>query len=1592
MLKARRDSRTFAIITVAALVGGLIVLGPMAGVASAAASTFQVQTTSNTADNNPGDGICDTTASAATTPCTLYAAIQEANAHAGPDNITFALASPYRITLTSVGLPAITSPVVIDGTSQPGFNPGTGVIPRVDGATNTVGCCPNGLTLDPGSDGSTIKGLEIVRMYNIGITVNSGGNTISGTYLGTTAAGAATCTPNTSTCGTGYGIQINDGVGNLIGGTTAAERNVISNNNTAIYIPAATPASTTITGNYIGTKPDGATALPNSYGIYAVPTNAGAVTTIGGTAPGAGNVISGHTSYNLYLSGGSGSVAGNLIGVNAAGSTAVTGSSTGVYLQAPAHDWIIGGATAAHRNVISASNDYGVRIQGGGISDGFTVRGNYLGLNAAGTAAIPNNYSALDASSTDDLSVRDNVVGGNSVYGYSGISVNSTKNASISGNTVGLAANGSGPLPGFCSGIALNNSTGADVSGNTIANLYCGNEGIGVSSSADTTVNANRVGTDVTGSIAKPNPGVGIRIANNSVDTMVVDNVIANSGSTGLVVSSSPTSTIRGNRIGTNAAGTAAMANSGGISLSGSDDSVIGGVGPGDGNLVSGNSYDAIRLEGGSDDVAVLGNLVGIAADGVTPLANAGTGLLVYDGDRTQVGGTGTGEGNMIANNTGAGVVAYQADRVSVRGNSMYNNGSIAIDLNWNSAPDANDTDDPDLGANRLQNYPVLASAASNASGTQVKGSLNSRPSTAYTLDFYSNPACDSSGNGEAKTVLGTKQVTTDAGGDVAFTADLPLAALLGASISATATDPQGRTSELSACVTNSVVPTVSISPTTASPSEGAGTQAFTVSLSAGSAQTTSVMWQTADGTATSADYTSQSAAVLTFAPGETSKAISVPITGDTLDEDNEAFTVSLSSPDNALIAAGQGSSTVTIVDDDALPTLSVADAPNVTETSGGTQTFTVNLSTASSKTVTVTAATESGTATSPADFTATAVPLAFAPGETVKTVNVTYVDDQVDEANEVYRLRLHGPTNATLGDGVGDGTILDDDTDPTISVTPANPSVGEAAGPAGFNVTLSQSSTKTVTVAWQTAAGTAASGTDYTAQAPAVLTFAPGVTTLPISVAITNDALDEPNETFLVTLSSPSESTINVGSTTATIVDDDATPTLAVADATGVSETPGGVTQSFTVSLSAVSGQTVQVAAATSGGTAIEGTDYTSVEQLLTFLPGETTKTVNVSVLDDFENEATETYELHLGGPVNATIADGTGVASIADNDAYPTVSIAATNSPVAEGSGATFTATLSGAYGANVTVSYRTVNGTAASGTDYTASAPTTLTFTPGQTTKPISVNTTNDTLDEDDETFSVVLSNPGHATVLNDTATATVTDNDATPTVSIATPTPRTEGTGANLHTFTLSLSAASGRTVQVAAGTATSALVDPATPEQDFLTKAALITFNPGETSKTFVVTIVDDPFDEANQENYEVRLYTPTNATIGTGTVTAKITDNDAAPTATINDVSILEGSSSTVDLVFTVTLSAGSDRAVRFKATTADGTAIGGTDYIALNKVVNVPVRTTTVTVAVRVKGNTVAEPNETFAIDLVPLAFVTFTDAQGVGTILNDD
>ena len=388
------------------------------------------------------------------------------------------------------------------------------------------------------------------------------------------------------------------------------------------------------------------------------------------------------------------------------------------------------------------------------------------------------------------------------------------------------------------------------------------------------------------------------------------------------------------------------------------------------------------------------------------------------------------------------------------------------------------------------------------------------------------------------------------------------------------------------------------------------------MTLTPASGQAVTVNYATGDVSASApADYTATSG-TLTFAPGETSKSVTVLVAGETAVELDETLAVTLSAADNATIADDSG--TGTIGNDDAT-TLSIG-AVGVTEGNAATTpaVFTVSLSATASQTVTVNYATAAGTAALGTDVTATSGTLTFLNGETTKTVNVDVVGDTLFEANETFTVVLSGPAGATITAGTGTGTITNDDTAPSLSISSPTVAEGNSGGTAAtFTVTLSAASGLPATASYATSPGTASAGADFTAASNTV-TVPAGSTSAAITVTVAGETLFEADETFSVTLTAPGNATLGVATGVATITNDDGAPAISVNDVTVAEGNTGSVNAVFIVGLSAVSGLPASATFATGDASATAGSDYTAVSAAVTIAAGSTSVTVTVPVLGD--------------------------------------------------------------------------------------------------------------------------------------------------------------------------------------------------------------------------------------------------------------------------------------------------------------------------------------------------------------------------------------
>ncbi|MEX0879782.1 MAG: S-layer homology domain-containing protein [Thermoanaerobaculia bacterium] len=338
---------------------------------------------------------------------------------------------------------------------------------------------------------------------------------------------------------------------------------------------------------------------------------------------------------------------------------------------------------------------------------------------------------------------------------------------------------------------------------------------------------------------------------------------------------------IEGNFLGTDPGGTIAQGNEDDAIILGSPNNVIGGTTPGARNVISAHGRAALFILTSGN--VIQGNFIGTQRDGLSPLGNLqGLGSAGIGGaNNNTIGGTAAGAANVIAFNAIRGYAGESAagNGNAIRGNSIHDNGTLGIDLFEGAGPNFNDPLDADLGANNLQNFPIFKLVEhlgpTGAGSTRMVGKFNSAASTTFDLDFYSNPACSNFPREfvEGETWLGTSPVTTDGNGDAAFDVTLPVQTEAGARISATATDPDGNTSEFSQRIIFSI-----------SPASGpaAGGTAFTVSGTDFADPTTLVVGGTPVTGVTFTDDHTLNAVMPAFAPGTSHDVVATTPDGTT--------------------------------------------------------------------------------------------------------------------------------------------------------------------------------------------------------------------------------------------------------------------------------------------------------------------------------------------------------------------------------------------------------------------------------------------------------------------------------------------------------------------------------------------------------------------------------------------------------------------------------------------------------------------------------------------------------------------------------------
>ncbi|AZU15370.1 hemagglutinin [Xanthomonas phaseoli pv. phaseoli] len=447
----------------------------------------------------------------------------------------------------------------------------------------------------------------------------------------------------------------------------------------------------------------------------------------------------------------------------------------------------------------------------------------------------------------------------------------------------------------------------------------------------------------------------------------------------------------------------------------------------------------------------------------------------------------------------------------------------------------------------------------------------------------------------------------------------------------------------------------IAVSPSAAN--EDSGTSlVYTVTLSQTNSSPTTVNL-TRSGTATSGtDYTGTVSSVVVPA-NATSVSFSITPVADTTVEPDETAIFSVASGTDYSVG-NPSSATATIVNDD-FPVATITVSPaSVYEDGAPNLVYTVALSQPSPSALSI-GFNVGGTATNGTDYATINSPLVIAAGQTSGTITVNPTPDTTVEPDETVVISLNAGSGYTVGSpNSATGTILNDDL-PGLSINDVSVNEGNAGTTnATFTVSLSApAGAGGVSFDLATADGTATAGVDYAASS-LTRTIPAGSSSATFTVLVNGDTLAEPDETFFVNVSNVTGATVSDGQGLGTIVNDDAQPALSIDDVSVNEGNSGTTTATFTVSLSAASGQTVTVNYATADGTATAGSDYVARSGTLSFAPGVTAQGVAVTVNGDTAVEPNETFSVGLSGASNATIARATGTGTILNDDAVVTVS----------------------------------------------------------------------------------------------------------------------------------------------------------------------------------------------------------------------------------------------------------------------------------------------------------------------------------------------
>jgi hypothetical protein len=683
--------------------------------------------------------------------------------------------------------------------------------------------------------------------------------------------------------------------------------------------------------------------------------------------------------------------------------------------------------------------------------------------------------------------------------------------------------------------------------------------------------------------------------------------------------------------------------------------------------------------------------------------------------------------------------------------------------------------------------------------------------------------------------------------------------------------------------------------------------------------------------------------------------------------------------------------------------TLSLKNAPYSESETNADHNFTVTVQRTGgvSGAVSVHYATSDGTATTADnDYDSTFGDLNWADGDAAdKTFTVTLHGDAKYEDDERLHLTLSSPTGgATIG-GTSPATltITNDDTAPTFAIGDVTQSEGNS-GETAFTFTVAKTGSTQLDsiITYSTQDGTATSPNDFASITNGSLMIPAGQSSGTITVQVNGDATYENDESFTVHISDVTNGSAPDPDGLGNITNDDNQPSISIDDVIHQEGDSGATTYTFTVTRTGSTDLNSSVNFTTEDNSAtFASNDYASSSGTLVFLPSEVTQQITVIVNGDTTVEPDETFTAHLSNGIGATITDADGTGTIVNDDTDITVAV---STPIDEDGAANlvYTFTREGVTDNSVTVNFN-VGGTATLGDDYTQTGAAiftassgAITFGAGNCTATVTIDPTADMIDEPDETIILtVASGAGYHVSTPSVATGTITDDDTPPAISINDTSANEGDAGTTPFNFTLSLSNPSSTNVTVDYTTENNTATQPS----DYTTNSGTVTFPPGETSAQVTVSVNGDMVHESNETLLVNLANNSANSTTGDSQGVGTIINDDSQPGFSIDDVSHTEGDSGATSYTFTVTRNGATDLTTKVDYATVDGSAAAPSDYTAIpNTTLAFAPGDMSKNVQVFVNGDTAFEPDETFTVHLSNPVNATISDADGTGTIPNDD